>query len=110
MRPRYLVLGPVLAGAGYGPQKPRTFELMTNAEKSVFSVIATVIKEQVACLGVTVNIRLVDPEHPHLEQHRGVEHHAPYRHQSRRLLRPLATPGKWIRPSARPSPRNFRSA
>ncbi len=50
----------LLAEAGYGPQKPLTFELMTNTEKSVFSVIATVIKEQMARLGVTANIRLVD--------------------------------------------------
>src|SRR5262247_2294580 len=50
----------LLAEAGYGPQKPLTFELMTNTEKSVFNVIATVIKEQVARIGVTVNIRLVD--------------------------------------------------
>src|SRR5438034_1903635 len=50
----------LLAEAGYGPQKPLTFELMTNTEKSVFSVIATVIKEQVARIGVTVNIKLVD--------------------------------------------------
>ena len=33
---------------------------MTNTEKSVFSVIATVIKEQMARIGVTANIRLVD--------------------------------------------------
>src|SRR6266498_2246830 len=50
----------LLAEAGYGPSKPLTFELMTNTEKSVFSVIATVIKEQMARLGVTANIRLVD--------------------------------------------------
>src|SRR5207344_2217081 len=50
----------LLAEAGYGPQKPLTFELMTNTEKSVFNVIATVIKEQVARIGVTANIRLVD--------------------------------------------------
>ena len=50
----------LLAGAGYGPQKPLTFELMTNTEKSVFNVIATVIKEQMARIGVTANIRLVD--------------------------------------------------
>jgi peptide/nickel transport system substrate-binding protein len=50
----------LLAEAGYGPQKPLTFELMTNTEKSVFGVIATVIKEQMARIGVTVNIRLVD--------------------------------------------------
>src|SRR5437016_8025176 len=33
---------------------------MTNTEKSVFSVITTVIKEQMARIGVTANIRLVD--------------------------------------------------
>ena len=50
----------LLAEAGYGPQKPLTFELMTNTEKSVFNVIATVIKEQMARIGVIANIRLVD--------------------------------------------------
>jgi peptide/nickel transport system substrate-binding protein len=50
----------LLAEAGYGAQKPLTFELMTNTEKSVFNVIATVIKEQMARIGVTANIRLVD--------------------------------------------------
>ncbi len=50
----------LLAEAGYGPQKPLTFELMTNTEKSVFNIIATVIKEQMARIGVTANIRLVD--------------------------------------------------
>ena len=50
----------LLAEAGYGPAKPLTFELMTNTEKSVFNVIATVIKEQVSRLGVTANIRLTD--------------------------------------------------
>jgi len=50
----------LLAEAGYGLQKPLTFELMTNTEKSVFNVIATVIKEQMARIGVTANIRLVD--------------------------------------------------
>jgi peptide/nickel transport system substrate-binding protein len=50
----------LLAEAGYGPQKPLTFELMTNTEKSVFGVIATVIKEQMSRIGVTANIRLVD--------------------------------------------------
>jgi peptide/nickel transport system substrate-binding protein len=50
----------LLAEAGYGPQKPLTFELMANTEKSVFNVIATVIKDQMARIGVTVNIRLVD--------------------------------------------------
>jgi len=50
----------LLAEAGFGPGKPLTLELMTNTEKSVFSVIATVIKEQLARIGVTANIRLVD--------------------------------------------------
>ena len=50
----------LLAEAGYGPQKPLTFELMTNTEKSVFNVITTVIKEQMGRIGVGVNIRLVD--------------------------------------------------
>src|SRR5215510_8958119 len=50
----------LLAEAGYGPQKPLIFELTTNTEKSVFNVIATVIKEQMARIGVTANIKLVD--------------------------------------------------
>ena len=50
----------LLTEAGYGPQKPLTFELMTNTEKSVFNIIATVIKEQMSRIGVTANIRLVD--------------------------------------------------
>ena len=50
----------LLAEAGYGPGKPLTIELMTNTEKSVFSVIATMIKEQLTRIGVTANIRLVD--------------------------------------------------
>ena len=50
----------LLGEAGYGPSKPLTFELMTNTEKSVFNVIATVIKEQMSRIGVTANIRLTD--------------------------------------------------
>jgi peptide/nickel transport system substrate-binding protein len=50
----------LLAEAGYGPDKPLTFQLMADTEKSVFNVIATVIKGQMARLGVTANIRLVD--------------------------------------------------
>ncbi len=50
----------LLAEAGYGPQKPLTVDLMTNTEKSVFNVIATVIKEQLARIGVNANIKLVD--------------------------------------------------
>jgi peptide/nickel transport system substrate-binding protein len=49
-----------LAEAGYGPNKPLTFEILTDTERSVFNVIATVIKEQMARLGVTANIKLVD--------------------------------------------------
>ena len=43
-----------------GRQKPLTFEVMADTEKSVFNIIATVIKEQMARIGVTANIRLVD--------------------------------------------------
>src|SRR5713101_7252540 len=50
----------LLVEVGYGPSKPLTLELMTNTEKSVFSVITTVIKEQMGRIGVTANIRLVD--------------------------------------------------
>jgi len=50
----------LLAEAGYGPQKPLTFELLTNTDKAIFNVIATVIKEQLARIGVTANIRIVD--------------------------------------------------
>src|SRR2546428_833408 len=48
----------LLAEAGYGPQKPLTFEVMTNTEKSAFHVIATAIKEQMPRTGVTPNTRL----------------------------------------------------
>src|SRR4030095_1219534 len=47
----------LLAEAGYGSQRPLTFELMTNTEKSVLNVIATLIREQVARIGVHVNIK-----------------------------------------------------
>jgi ABC-type transport system substrate-binding protein len=50
----------LLAEAGYGPSNPLTFELITDTEKAVFNSIATVIKEQMARLGVTANIKLVD--------------------------------------------------
>jgi peptide/nickel transport system substrate-binding protein len=50
----------LLAEAGYGPHKPLTFEIITDTEKSIFNVIATVLKEQMARLGVTANIKLVD--------------------------------------------------
>jgi glutathione transport system substrate-binding protein len=50
----------LLAEAGYGPSKPLVFEVITSSEKSVFAVIATVIKEQLARIGVTANIKVVD--------------------------------------------------
>jgi peptide/nickel transport system substrate-binding protein len=50
----------MLAEAGYGPQKPLSFTIIADTEKSVFNVIATVIKEQMTRLGATANIRLVD--------------------------------------------------
>src|SRR5262247_983384 len=50
----------LLTEAGYGPQKPLVFEVTATTEKTVFNVIAKVIKEQMARLGVTANIRLVD--------------------------------------------------
>jgi peptide/nickel transport system substrate-binding protein len=50
----------MLKEAGYGPDKPLTFEIITDTEKAVFNVIATVIKEQMTRLGVTANIKLVD--------------------------------------------------
>ena len=50
----------MLAEAGYGPSKPLTFDVIANTEKSVFNVIATVVKEQMTRLGVTANIRVVD--------------------------------------------------
>jgi len=54
----------LLAEAGYGPSKPLNFELMANTEKSVFNVIATVIKDQLGRLGfVNANIRVVDKVH-----------------------------------------------
>ena len=50
----------MLSELGYGPNKPLTFEIVTDTEKSVFNAIATVIKEQMARIGVTANITLVD--------------------------------------------------
>src|SRR5262245_10868717 len=41
----------LLAEAGYGPQKPLTFEILTNTDKAICNVIATVIKEQLARIG-----------------------------------------------------------
>ena len=107
----------MLAEAGYGPQKPLTFELMADTEKSVFDVIATVIKEQMARIGVTANVRLVDkvswmnttlqdgPWDMYVEDllslltidtngylsntHVDLEPPAPQRHQGRRALRAL---------------------
>jgi peptide/nickel transport system substrate-binding protein len=50
----------LLAEAGYGSGKPLTFEIMADTEKSVFNVIATVVKEQLARIGATANIRVLD--------------------------------------------------
>jgi peptide/nickel transport system substrate-binding protein len=50
----------MLQAAGYGPGKPLTFEIITDTEKAVFNVIATVIKEQMARIGVNANLKLVD--------------------------------------------------
>jgi peptide/nickel transport system substrate-binding protein len=50
----------LLTEAGYGPQHPLTFEIITDTEKAIFNVIATAIKAQMARLGVTANIKLVD--------------------------------------------------
>jgi len=50
----------MLAELGYGPNNPLTFEIITDTEKSVFNAIATVIKAQMASIGVTANIKLVD--------------------------------------------------
>ena len=50
----------LLKEAGYGPDKPLKFEIITDTEKAVFNIIATVIKDQMSRLGAQVNIKLVD--------------------------------------------------
>lgn len=50
----------LLNEAGFGPSNPLTLEIMADTEKSVFNVIATVIREQLARIGVTANIRVLD--------------------------------------------------
>ena len=51
----------LLKEAGYGPGgKPLNFEIMADTEKSVFNVIATVIKDQLARIDATANIRVLD--------------------------------------------------
>lgn len=50
----------MLKEAGYGPGKPLKFEIITDNEKAVFNIIATVIKDQMARIGAEVNIKLVD--------------------------------------------------
>jgi len=50
----------MLTELGYGPQKPLTFDIIADTEKSVFNIIATVIKEQMTRIGATANIRVVD--------------------------------------------------
>jgi peptide/nickel transport system substrate-binding protein len=50
----------MLKEAGYGPDNPLKFEIITDNEKAVFNIIATVIKDQMSRVGVEVNIKLVD--------------------------------------------------
>jgi ABC-type transport system substrate-binding protein len=50
----------LLKEAGYGPSKPLTIDLIADTEKSVFGVIATVVKEQLTRIGVTANIKALD--------------------------------------------------
>src|SRR5499426_1019043 len=50
----------LLAEAGYGSKRPLSFNVTATTEKSVFNVIATVIKEQMGRIGVTANLKLVD--------------------------------------------------
>lgn len=50
----------MLKEAGYGPDNPLKFEVITDNEKAVFNIIATVIKDQMSRLGAQVNIKLVD--------------------------------------------------
>jgi ABC-type transport system substrate-binding protein len=50
----------MLKEAGYGPDNPLKFEIITDTEKAVFNIIATVIKDQMSRLGAEVNIKLVD--------------------------------------------------
>jgi peptide/nickel transport system substrate-binding protein len=51
----------LLKEAGYGPGgKPLSFEIMADTEKSVFNVIATVIKDQLTRIDATANIRVLD--------------------------------------------------
>src|SRR5262244_3967995 len=50
----------MLAEASYGPSKPLFFNDTATTEKSVFAVIATVIKEQMTRIGAVANVKLVD--------------------------------------------------
>ena len=50
----------LLKEAGYDASNPLQFEIITNNEKAVFNIIATVIKDQMTRLGAAVNIKLVD--------------------------------------------------
>ena len=123
----------MLAEAGYGPSKPLTFELMADTEKSVFNVIATVIKEQMARIGVTANIRVVDKvswmnttlqdgpwdmyvedllslltldSNGYLSNSTSTWSHPRHNDTEGRRATTPATRGRWTRPSARPSPRS----
>ncbi len=50
----------LLKAAGYDASNPLKFEIITDNEKAVFNIIATVIKDQMSRLGAQVNIKLVD--------------------------------------------------
>jgi ABC-type transport system substrate-binding protein len=50
----------LLKEAGYDESNPLKFEIITDNEKAVFNIIATVIKDQMSRLGADVNIKLVD--------------------------------------------------
>ncbi len=50
----------MLKEAGYDESNPLKFEIITDNEKAVFNIIATVIKDQMSRLGAEVNIKLVD--------------------------------------------------
>jgi peptide/nickel transport system substrate-binding protein len=50
----------LLKEAGYDASHPLKFEIITDNEKAVFNIIATVIKDEMSRLGADVNIKLVD--------------------------------------------------
>jgi peptide/nickel transport system substrate-binding protein len=50
----------MLAEAGYGPDHPLRFTILTDNEKAVFHAIATVIQEQMRRIGVDTEIKMID--------------------------------------------------